>query len=119
MSSLQQTPTGRERYPGDIDGLLRRYFQAEMPQPWPVAPEPAGPAAPVSARPHLLFRSRFALAASLLLLLFGHLCLSGRFSESLPTGTEGPGKTEAGRHDPSGKLRLKSPPPPGDEHRSP
>jgi hypothetical protein len=71
--------------PGDdLDGLLRAFFRGQMPNPWP-APRlprfrtatPARPAPP--GRP--LMRSRWALAASVGLLLLGSLGLTGRFTQ--------------------------------------
>jgi hypothetical protein len=90
------------RPPGDLDGLLRAFFRAEMPHPWPAAqiPEqpspflqrngtaahlngedrrPAGIAARLAPRSWTKVRSRLALAASVALLLLGTLLLSGKF----------------------------------------
>jgi hypothetical protein len=58
----------------DLDGLLRAYFQAEMPDLWPSfeAPAPRNGVLPLRRRtaPNAnLWRSRLALAASILLLL--------------------------------------------------
>ena len=69
--------------PGDnVDGLLRAFFQAEMPHPWPSleapAPQPGVlPARATSARSGL-FRSRLALAASIAVLIGGSLLLGGK-----------------------------------------
>lgn len=66
-----------------LDKLLRAFFQAEMPNPWPSAPEPCvkpvlAPAVrPAASRLAPLVRSRFALAASLALLLAGPFFLVG------------------------------------------
>jgi len=64
----------RGRSGDDLDGLLRAFFHAEMPNPWPGAPvveeAPAVLSRPMSARPsRSLFRSRMALAASVAFLL--------------------------------------------------
>jgi hypothetical protein len=76
---------------GDLDGLLRTFFQAEMPRPWPAAPVPGRPSASRNDSPKPatrdLFRpkrwslssSRLALAAALAGLMIGTLLLSGRF----------------------------------------
>jgi hypothetical protein len=90
------------RLPGDLDGLLRAFFRAEVPHPWPAVrvpdllspfPQrngaaahlngddrrPAGIAARFAPRSLARVRSRLALAASLALLLLGTLLLSGKF----------------------------------------
>jgi hypothetical protein len=91
--------------PGDLDGLLRTFFRAEMPHPWPAAPMPGRTSAsrngsPKSAagdffRPRRwsLGSSRLALAAALAGLMVGTLLLSGRFQpntapETLPGAPE-------------------------------
>src|SRR5438105_15021813 len=66
----------------DLDGLLRAYFQAEMPDPWPSfeAPAPRNgflPPRRPQPRRFALWRSRLALAASILLLIAGALFLFG------------------------------------------
>jgi hypothetical protein len=70
--------------PGDdLDALLRAFFRGQMPHPWPAARLPrfrtAPPAPPVPGRSKM--RSRWALAASVGLLLFGSLTLPGRFTQ--------------------------------------
>src|SRR5712692_10154259 len=75
-------PMSRERNPDETDRLLREFFQAQMPDPWPNLEPPAQPiAAPAQApgRRWNLVRSRLALAASIALLVGGHLFLSGTF----------------------------------------
>jgi hypothetical protein len=70
----------------DLDFLLRAFFRSQMPDPWPglrlssFRPNSARPATP-SRRP--LIRSRWALAASIGLLLIGSLLLPGRFAQDL------------------------------------
>lgn len=100
MSAL---PPSADRLPpetGEIDRLLRDFFQSELPRDWPtVVPVP-----PRSSRwPQ--WRSRAALAASVLLLLFGHWLLSGRLQEYPTAGMGEPGKMEATRRGPAGKAR--------------
>jgi hypothetical protein len=109
MNTLPRPPMnvpGREQRPGEIDGLLRRFFRAEMPDAWPAAPATRVPASvPVTRPTRPLLRSRFALAASLLLLLVGHLSLSGRFADSLPNAADSkPGANVASQNDASGGL---------------
>jgi len=65
----------------DLDGLLRSFYKAEMPDPWPSfeAPAPSNGVLPFR-RPNQpprqsLWRSRLALAAAILLLVVGGLFL--------------------------------------------
>jgi hypothetical protein len=83
--------------PGDeLDGLLRAFFQSQLPHPWPM-PSVSLSQAPLARRPpadgRSLIRSRWALAASLGLLLLGSLLLPSRFTQE--------GKPENG---PSGPI---------------
>lgn len=70
----------------DLESLLRSFFRSQMPYPWPAPrlysfrPHQAASATP-SRRP--LIRSRWALAASIGLLLIGSLLLPGRFTQDL------------------------------------
>jgi hypothetical protein len=96
----------RGRPPEDPDGLLRAFFRAEMPHPWPGCRRPEG-AAPVlgangtapgrprprETAPHLrpVLRSRLALAAGALLLLLGTVALSGQFRIGTPDRPVTPG----------------------------
>ena len=82
MSSVQPSSAGpREggHLPDDLEGLLRAFFRAEMPDPWPTLPAPA--AAP---RRGPLGRSRLALAASVAFLLIGQLSLCGTLPDAPP-----------------------------------
>jgi hypothetical protein len=107
MNSLQPSLSGPQeldRSPNDLDGLLRSFFRAQMPEPWPVPKPPAtstvrkGGAA---AARRSLVRSRFALAACLLVLLVGQSFVSSMLSDSMHAAADGrPGKTEARRHGP-------------------
>ena len=74
------TPEG-----GEVDQLLRAFYRAEMPNPWPSFQAPAEapmvlpfPAPPV--RRALWTSSRLALAASIAVLAGGVWLLSGAFS---------------------------------------
>jgi len=73
---------------GDLDGLLSEFFRAELPRQW-TAPELADEQpslslpAPKPQRPSA-WRSRFALAASIALLLGGFGILGGKFKEVAP-----------------------------------
>jgi hypothetical protein len=88
--------------PGDdLDGLLRAFFRGQMPHPWP-SPRMARLHGTRSERPPSSGRgrnrSRWALAASVALLLLGSLFLSGRIAPSSKPGEEIEGPT-IGSHD--------------------
>jgi len=105
MSILDQPPLGPHGLgPGDLDTLLRTYFQRQLPQPWPDLQPPASPTRRPAARP--LTRSRLALAACVLALLTGQLWLSGSLPEEglLPPG--GTGGLEASRRNLEGKSKV-------------
>ena len=75
------SPQGRPGRTGDLDGLLETFFRTEMPNPWPQWQAPVQPQEPSARQParqrgRTLVASRFVLAASLLLLLIGHLALT-------------------------------------------
>ena len=113
MNPLHQTPIDRRPQPlPDVDRALRDFFRAEMPEPWPgfTAPE-ASPTAVVRAPAprRLLLRSRFALAASLLLLLLGHLIVSGTLSEYSPPADKSTGQSIGAN--PNGHRQRKVIPP--------
>jgi len=69
--------------PGDdLDGLLRSYFQSEMPEPWPALELPTEetilPLPSKTRSPRWKsFRSRLALAASVAFLLAGAWLIGG------------------------------------------
>ncbi len=72
--------TGERSSPDDFDALLRAYFVAEVPDPWP-APPRVGEARLEVVRASAgrgLLRSRLALAASVAVLLTGTLVLPWR-----------------------------------------
>jgi hypothetical protein len=82
--NLVEPPTLK---PGDdLDGLLRAFFRSQMPQPWPMPRLPRFRTVPASPQPRSgrsLIRSRYALAASVALLLLGSLFLSSRFTQGV------------------------------------
>lgn len=64
----------------DVEALLRSYFRAEVPDPWPAPPLvrthlPENTPAPAGRGPG---RSRMALAASVAFLVAGSLAIPGR-----------------------------------------
>ena len=98
--------------PDDLDGRLRAFYRAEMPDPWPAWQAPAS-RAPLPARPTSrrkgFWGSRLALAASLALLLGGSLFLSGAMPALNAPGPtlnlKNPGATRLDPTVPPGKMR--------------
>jgi hypothetical protein len=93
MSFLVAPPNHRQdRSPegDDVDQLLRAFYRAEMPDPWPSFEAPADaptvlPFSAPGARRAMFGRSRLALAASVALLIGGLWFVSGKFvSEPAP-----------------------------------
>lgn len=89
------TTIERNRKPHDVDGLLREFFKAEMPHPWPVMKPPMAfkSTLPFRAQGWSLMRSRLALAASIALLLLGSWFLASGLPvythpSVVPDGTE-------------------------------
>jgi hypothetical protein len=95
-------PTASDRSPDDVDGVLNDFFRAELPDPWPALTLPAEPPLPLPpSRRRPLVRGRFALAASLLLLLLGSLALSNRFPDQLAYRVEsGSGQFDSAKRKP-------------------
>jgi hypothetical protein len=121
-------PRSRGRSGDDLDGLLREFFQAEMPHPWPafqppvrLAVPPARPVRPWGNR----FRTALALAASIAILALGLGLLSGKFepgSGPMPVhsdavGHKPPSMTESLVVGPDGQtgFKVEQPQLPGDE----
>ncbi len=72
----------------EMDVVLRKYFHAEMPHPWPRFNAPLGlrMSQPVSFWSR--YAGRLALAACVTLLVAGYLTLSGYFPRTVaPNGT--------------------------------
>jgi hypothetical protein len=83
MSVIEPPLINRSNFsPSDeeTDGLLRSFFQGELPRPWPVLEPPAGAVMPLSSpestRSGALSRSRVVLAASVAFLVGGQALLS-------------------------------------------
>jgi hypothetical protein len=84
----------------ELDGLLRSFFRAEAPNPWPALQPPAAAlpiARAVPRRPLPLSRSRVALAASVALLFGGQAWLyhSHQAEETSSAGSSSPGDLTA------------------------
>jgi hypothetical protein len=70
---------GGPKPPDELDGLLRAYFRAQLPDPWPSLEAPAAlPPRKLAAR-RPVFRARLALAASVALLGAASFLLPGAF----------------------------------------
>jgi hypothetical protein len=72
--------------PHDVDRLLRDFFRAEMPHPWPAADVPAMRVAPPRTLPWYRSPFRLALAASVLLAATGLVTLNHVFPTDAPAG---------------------------------
>lgn len=81
-------PAGAGPDEGPLEEQLRAFFRAELPNPWPAFTPPRPAAGPA---PRLLGgsgrRSRYALAASIALLLLGSLALAGALKFGVPEPT--------------------------------
>lgn len=84
----------------ETEQLLTRYFQAEMPKPWPAfrVPEANGATVPMvsSLRRKTRWMGRLALAASVAFLFLGYLALANMFPGTSGNGTQGTGLKEVG-----------------------
>jgi len=103
----------RGRHGDDVDRLLSDFFRAELPNPWPAAPVPdeQPQSLPLSTRKPMqrgsALRSRFALAASVALLLIGGWFLSGKFEDVSGAGSSGFGPSTADPTDGRPTRRIK------------
>src|SRR5262245_19026780 len=109
-------PTSANGHAGgdNLDDLLRAFFRAEMPSPWPKAPPtPSRPAlrllqAPAAApRRRVLTRSRLALAASVALMLGGAWFLSRTATPHPESGTTNITTTDPGATRPDGPRYIR------------
>jgi hypothetical protein len=80
--------------PDELDGLLRRFYRAQLPQPWPAPPrlesEQQTTEAPRKLAVARLFRgaTRVAVAAAVAFLVIGYLALQGWFPDPRPTSAK-------------------------------
>jgi hypothetical protein len=84
---MTRNPVLQPAQPGDdLDGLLRAFYQAQLPSSWPAPPQPAPSLRPLQARRsrRAWLRTRLALAASVLLLIACSLWLSSRPLDTAP-----------------------------------
>jgi hypothetical protein len=102
MSTIKPLLTGprsQDRPADQLDDLLHNFLRGELPEPWPTWKPPAETAPRTSSPPsqgNWVNRGRWVLAASLLLLLAGQLCLSHFFSDqALPPSQRGLNQNEA------------------------
>jgi len=80
----------------EVDRLLREFYQAEMPYPWPQVRVPATvPFRRPAARYSRSFR-RLAIAAAVVLALVAYWSVAGFFPREGPSGT-GPNGPEIGK----------------------
>jgi hypothetical protein len=89
----------------NLDDLLRAFFQAEMPSPWPTleAPEHQPVLLPATRRTWgmaPLKRSRLALAASVALLVGGSLFMAGNYQDKSGEAVNSKGVDSAADIDP-------------------
>jgi len=102
---------GRGCHGDDLDRLLSDFFRAELPNPWPAPPisDDLTETLLLSARKPIrrgpALRSRFALAASVALLLAGGWFLSGKFDD-----VSGPSSFDSIRDEADGKFDRPSRP---------
>jgi hypothetical protein len=84
----------------ELDGLLRAFYQAELPHPWPSPEVPAlrNDVLPLRSplRRFPMLRSRLALAASVALLVAGPLALSAYFTGGKSAGPDTGGMNGTG-----------------------
>ena len=75
--------------PDEVDGLLRRFYRSQLPDPWPAPPQvpleqPMTPQPPRLAVARFFRPGRVAVAAAVVLLVIGYLALQSWFPDPKP-----------------------------------
>jgi len=109
--------------PDDLDEALFAFFRSEMPDPWPTMKPPSrissappvrlAPAAPIPSRRPWFRSPRFALAASVALLIGGYAIMSAALAP--PVAVEN-SKLDSARPDNLDPNKGKHSPSPGGDH---
>lgn len=82
MNDLHEPRLTTQPVGDDVDALLRRFYRAEMPNPWPAPPAPAEAPRSILSMPRRSFRwhsPRLAMAAAVALFFIGYLWLFSAF----------------------------------------
>ena len=95
----------------DVDGVLREFFETEMPKPWPAFKAPKQTREKRSVSMWSRYSGRVALAACVALLVAGYMTLAGFF----PTPLASNGVHDVAPHIGAGEPKGKFQPPPDDE----
>jgi hypothetical protein len=87
MNDLRTSPTF-DSSGDELEGMLRSFFRAEVPDPWPMmkAPEPVVKLPMRKRSPWLRVGPRLAVAASVAFLLLGYLALGSIFPKHEQVG---------------------------------
>jgi hypothetical protein len=111
MNDLRTSPTFGPS--GDeLDGMLRSFFRAEVPDPWPTMkfPEPVLKLHKPRRSTWLRIGPRLAIAASVAFLLIGYLALGSIFPKHEANGLNSNGRTIGSNprrvHTPGGREAL-------------
>ena len=94
----------------EMDDLLRDYFRAELPHPWPTftAPKPRRVKRPASVWSR--YSGRLALAACIALMVAGYLALSGFFATPESGSRLQPGAPNMATKEKGSKANIENPP---------
>ena len=87
---MKNAPGFEDEMDAKVDGLLKRYFEAEMPRPWP-AWQPPGAISPLKPAQDNLMRSRLTLVLAMSLMV-AFVSLIGSMVGGAPNGVVRPEK---------------------------